>query len=580
MTKRVTAVHGVNRAGGLRKELACEAAACGSRKESGFGKLASVTRHRLDDNDVAYFVSSVKECSAQGSQIHKNGCFTDQITMNSLRQFPLGKPFPNSPHAVISSLPSMADVRGYEEGDPRVLNAMELGYPRFVVHAFVERLINFYLEREGMAGRSAFLIAGRRAADDLLDWAGGSLSKLEVDDAVYLVVVASADTELAGKVGKFIQHTGCGISSRHAEDLLFQHRLIESCFEEPGFKGNAGAHVEQVLAEQIGCRTSDVLVCSSGMNAFYAGFRAIQEFQLSRGRTGWIQLGWLYLDSGCVLKEFLEDGETLECVYDVYDVDAVLAKIASYGDKLSAVVVECPSNPLIRVCEVHRIAEAVRAQGGVMIIDPTIASVFNVEVLPCADLLVTSLTKYASIEGDVMIGALALNKVSPYYGDLVLRTSSFHVAPYRRDLGRLAAQIDSAPEAIARMNENTAKLCEFLKQHPAVGHVYCAGCSDHVEEINKTEGSVCAVVSIELNGELEKFYDTVRCMKGPSFGTRFTLLCPFMYLAHYDLVTSEEGRSFLAKVGIDPELVRISVGTEAYGEIEAVLAEALDASLV
>ncbi|MDP4693094.1 MAG: hypothetical protein NWS00_00975, partial [Opitutales bacterium] len=78
------------------------------------------------------------------------------------------------------------------------------------------------------------------------------------------------------------------------------------------------------------------------MNAFYAGYRAVQEFQRSRGRKRWLQLGWLYLDSGCVLKEFLGDDETLEVCYDVFDLDAVLAAIRSFGDELSAVVVECP----------------------------------------------------------------------------------------------------------------------------------------------------------------------------------------------------------------------------------------------
>ena len=412
----------------------------------------------------------------------------------------------------------------------------------------------------------------------MLAWIGSNAEKLEVDDAVYLLTVDSAAEALARKVGS-LSNTGCGISSRQAEDLLLQHGLLEERFAEADFAGNAGVHVERVLAEQIGCPADDVLVCSSGMNAFYAGFRAVQEFQRSRGRTAWVQLGWLYLDSGCVLQEFLEDGETLECVYDVADVDAVLAKIAAYGNRLSAVVVECPSNPLIRVCGLRRIAETVRAQGGVMIVDPTIASIYNVDVLPCVDLLVTSLTKYASIEGDVMIGALALNQASPHYGDLVLRTSSFHVPPYRRDLSRLAAQIDSAPAAIELMNASADKLCAFLEQHPAVRRVHSASYSKHIEAIRKGEGSGCAVVSIELNGDLEKFYDTVRCMKGPSFGTRFTLLCPFMYLAHYDLVTSEEGRAFLAEVGIDPNLIRISVGTELYEAIEAVFDEALEASM-
>ena len=93
--------------------------------------------------------------------------------------------------------------------------------------------------------------------------------------------------------------------------------------------------------------------------------------------------------------------------------EAIEKAIRELGDSLAAVVVECPSNPLIRVCELHRVAEAVREQGGVMVIDPTIASIYNVDVLPCADLLITSLTKYAAIEGDVMIGALALNPESP-----------------------------------------------------------------------------------------------------------------------------------------------------------------------
>jgi cystathionine gamma-synthase len=397
-----------------------------------------------------------------------------------------------------------------------------------------------------------------------------------VDEQVYLVYCDGTDERRSHDLRKFVQHTGCGISSRHAEDLLMQNGLRETRFQEARFSGNALTKVEAELAGQIGCRISDVLVCASGMNAFYAGFRSVQEFQAGRGRRTWVQLGWLYLDSGKILEQFLAPDETLECIYDVFEVDAVLARIEELGDTLAAVVVECPSNPLIRVCELERVAEAVRAQGGVMIVDPTIASVYNVDVLAYADLLVTSLTKYAAIEGDVMIGALAVNPESPYYGDLVLRTSSFHVPPYVGDLARLAHEMDTAPEVIDQMNANAARLCAFLRKHPAVKKIYCAGCSDHIETIAKGDDPVGAVISVELVGDMEKFYDAVRLMKGPSFGTRYTLLCPFMYLAHYDLVTSEKGRAFLSQVGIDPELIRISVGQEPYEAIEAVFAEALD----
>jgi cystathionine gamma-synthase len=474
----------------------------------------------------------------------------------------------------------MKDVRGYEEHDPRVMNAMQSGYPRFVVHEFVQKLINYYLQRESLEGRVAVLVDGRHAVDDLLVELGGQVAQQEVDDGVYLISCDVACVDLAKRMRKYVQHLGCGIYSRQAEDLLVKHRLLPGVYEEAHVGGDVLADVEQVLAEQIGCRSEDVQLASCGMNAFYAGFRAVREFQRSCGRTAWMQLGWLYLDSGCVLQEFLSDGETLDYSYDVFDVDAIIAKIRSYGDALAAVVVECPSNPLIRVCEVHRIAEAVREQGGVMVIDPTIASVFNVDVLPCADLLVTSLTKYASIEGDVMIGALAVNPRSPYYEGIIGRVSDYRVPPYVRDLQRLAHELQDAPALVAQMSANASRLCAFLKKHAAVKKIYCAGCSDHIEEVAKGDAPVGSVISIELHGDMEKFYDAVRVMKGPSFGARFTLLCPFMYLAHYDLVTTADGREFLASVGLDPELIRISVGAEPYEAIEAAFIEALDHCLL
>jgi cystathionine gamma-synthase len=499
--------------------------------------------------------------------------------MNQFRQFALGEPFPASPHAVISCLPTMADVRGYEEQEPRVMEALRAGYPRFVVHEFVARLSDFYAGREALANRFSRLVAGRRAANDLLSWLGRGFSMEEVDDAVYLVHCDASDVQRSHDLRKFVQHTGCGLSSRQAEDLLIQHGIREERFDEENCAGHMLAEVEAGLAAQIGCRSADVLVCSSGMNAFYAGFRSAQEFQSSRGRTAWIQLGWLYLDSGKILERFLVADETLDCIYDVFDLDSVLARIREAGDSLAAVVVECPSNPLIRICDLKRVAEAVREQGGVMIVDPTIASVYNVDVLPYADLLVTSLTKYVAIEGDVMIGALAVNPGSPFYGDLVLRTSSFYVPPYARDLARLACEMKSAPEVIERMNANASKLCAFLRGHPGVKKIYCAGCSEHIEAVAKSDKPVGAVITVELEGSMEVFYDTIQLMKGPSFGTRYTLLCPFMYLAHYDLVTAQEGRAFLKTVGIDPELIRISVGEEPYEAIEGVFAEALAASL-
>lgn len=495
--------------------------------------------------------------------------------MTSLRHYTLGETCPPSPHAVVSSLPTMADVRGYEERDPRVLDVLQSGYPRFVVHIFVRELIKFYLKQEKLGGRSAVLIPGRRAAQDLVDRVGEGVVTAKMDDAAYLVHFDADDRDLNDRVHKFVQHTGCGISSRQAEDLLWAHGLIESVHLETGFIGSAQQAVERDLAELIGCESKDVLVCASGMNAFYSGFRAVQAAQSAVGRTKWLQLGWLYLDSGCVLKEFLGGGESLDYCYDADDTEEILRRIESCGEELACVVIECPTNPLVQVADLPRIAKAVRAAGGILMIDPTVASIYNVEVLPYADILITSLTKYASFEGDVMIGAIALNSESPRYGDLILRTSSFYQPPYQRDLDRLAEQMKAAPATVQCMGSNACRLADYLKAHPAVKKVHYAGYAEHFSEVVKSSSFGGAVITIELVDGIDAFYDALETMKGPSFGTRFTLVCPFMYLAHYDLVKSKEGRIFLQSIGIDPDLIRISVGTEAIEALEKVFADAL-----
>ncbi len=488
--------------------------------------------------------------------------------MTTLRDYPLGETCPASPHAVVSSLPTMADVRGYEEREPRVIDALKSGYPRFVLHVFIAELIEWYLQRESLQGRAAVLIPGRRATQDLVDWIGAEVSSVKVEDALYLVHFDGVDRDLNHRVRKFVQHTGCGISSRQAEDLLRAHGLRDAVYPEATIAGNAQAAVESELAGLIGCETKDVLVCSCGMNAFYAGFRAVQEAQSARGRTKWLQLGWLYLDSGCVLKEFLGENASLDYCYDATDTETIVERIKACGESLACVVIECPTNPLVQVADLPRIAEVVRRCGGILMIDPTIASAYNVDVLPFADIVVTSLTKYASCAGDIMIGALALNPASPYYGDLVLRSSSFYQPPYERDLARLAFELQQAPAAVACMDANARQLADYLRAHPVVKKVHYAGYSDHFAEVAKNASFGGAMITIELHGAIEPFYDALKLMKGPSFGTEFTLVCPFMYLAHYDLVTNKEGRRFLASIGIDPDLIRISVGTEP---IEAII---------
>lgn len=52
------------------------------------------------------------------------------------------------------------------------------------------------------------------------------------------------------------------------------------------------------------------------------------------------------------------------------------------------------------------------------------------------------------------------------------------------------------------------------------------------------------------------FYDALKCAKGPSLGTNFTLACPYTILAHYN------ERPWAASYGVEEGIVRLSVGME------------------
>mgnify|MGYP003314219678 CR=1 FL=1 len=83
------------------------------------------------------------------------------------------------------------------------------------------------------------------------------------------------------------------------------------------------------------------------------------------------------------------------------------------------------------------------------------------------------------------------------------------------------------------------------------------------------------MITIDLVKPVAKFYDNCRIPKGPSFGMDRSLMSPFMYMAHYDIISSPTGRDELLEYGLNPDLIRISVGTEPIDQIIAAFDEAL-----
>jgi cystathionine gamma-synthase len=149
---------------------------------------------------------------------------------------------------------------------------------------------------------------------------------------------------------------------------------------------------------------------------------------------------------------------------------------------------------------------------------------------------------------------------------------------YSRDVSRMATEIGAFEPLVQQINRSVPAVVEFLRQHPRVRELHWSlepASRENYLKLARTPQSVGSLIAFAVEGPLENFYDRLRLPKGPSFGMKNTLICPFIYLAHYDLVTSEEGREILRANNLNPDLLRLSVGSEPVEEIIAALAEAL-----
>ncbi len=501
--------------------------------------------------------------------------------MSVFTHLPLGQRIPASLHGVSASLPTMRDVIGYEEKHPEVTRHLTSGYPRFVVHPFSKRAGTHLLRTLGLPGHAIWLTSSIRAAEQLRVHLGEP-ARLLPTDAALTGVTFPEDAALSSRAKTFLQHTGMFLSSREAEDYLLRvgELAASDAQDEKSFDGYAPANVKGHVARFFQhAAAPDVFLATSGMNAIAAALRVASDLQRPRGRTRWVQLGWLYLDTIALLQKFTDTPATDYLFQsDVFDLVALKALFAEQGDRIAGVITEVPTNPLIQTADLPAIAALCREHGIILVVDPTIASPLNIDVLPHADVVTNSLTKYTAGEGDVIMGAVVVNPQSPHAADFRARLPGALEPVYSRDVSRLACQIGDAPALMAQINRTAPAVVEFLRTHPRVKELYWShhpASRENYLKIARAPDALGSVLSLVVAMPVAEFYDRLRLPKGPSFGMKTTLICPFIYLAHYDLVTSESGRATLAAAGLHPELLRLSIGAEPAGEIVAALAEAL-----
>lgn len=472
----------------------------------------------------------------------------------------------------------MADVIGYEEGRPEVLERINSGYPRFVVHQYLKKIEQRWKSLFDSPDSRIWLTSSERVARKLEAHLDDERSKFLSHGGIQGVRLPN-DSALNQKAKLYLQHIGGLLSSREAEDYLVANGIEQAPTQEKRFDGDAAALLKSVLAPDLGnASPSDILLSNSGMNAFFAVYQAINKIQVPKGKKSWIQLGWLYTDTMKILDKLKPEGAENVNHYDIFDLDSLEEILAKRPDDFAGIITETPTNPLVQTIDLQRVRQIADKFGAYLVVDPTMNSIANIDVSPFADIIVTSLTKYVGYEGDTLLGSICLADRCPQKETLKDEMQASLEPVYKGDLSRIAYLAQNYRQNISTINENTETVARYLSSHEKVKSVYWAlqeNSKENYTRISRHAKAVGSMISFELKGDLAPFYDTLALAKGPSFGMKATLVCPFIYLAHYELVQNDEGLAYLKKAGVSPELIRLSVGAEPIDELIDVLENAL-----
>ncbi len=476
----------------------------------------------------------------------------------------LGATVPDSPHATVVCLPTLADVESYERKEERVWKLLRAGYPRFVRNALVTRAAEEAARRLGRSGE-LFPLVSEASARRLAEHAGTTLTS--VDHVGDWCLAATPAGAAAVRLAKMVQHTGTLISSRQAEAWLAGAAHTDGA--------DALRTIRAVLAPLLsGVGVDNILVATSGMNAVDAAIAAVDAVQRPRGRSAWIQLGWLYVDSTRLFEKARDAKHHF--VSDVRNLAAVERLLVS--GTIAGVFTEVPNNPQLETADIPALRALCDKYEAKLILDPSSVGLASVDVLPFADIVVSSLTKYAGSEGDVMAGVLAVHPSREDTSELLAVVRRRLEALHALDLVALATQIGRMAEVTHRLSVTAAEIARRLAAHPSVARVRTADqgpTAATYRRLLRPGAGAGALITLELRGDMRGVYDRLAVAKGPSFGLRYTLAAPFLWLAHFEEVTNEQGRAKIQEAGLDPDLLRISVGLEPVEEIWAAFELAL-----
>lgn len=263
----------------------------------------------------------------------------------------------------------------------------------------------------------------------------------------------------------------------------------------------------------------------------------------------------------------------------VVDQDDQKALSNALAEKPKLVLIETPSNPLLRLVDIENIAKQSHDVGALVAVDNTFLSpILQQPLVLGADIVFHSTTKFINGHSDV-VGGVLVTKDKALGEELAWWANCIGITGSAFDSYLALRGLKTLPLRMKQHQENANRVAEFLKSHPAIEAVYYPGFSDHPnhEIAKRQQYDFGSMMSFEVKGGVDAvkvLFDNLELFTlAQSLGGVESLISHPSTMTHAGMELAAQ-----IEAGITQSLVRISVGIEDIDDIISDLTAGLAAS--
>jgi len=248
---------------------------------------------------------------------------------------------------------------------------------------------------------------------------------------------------------------------------------------------------------------------------------------------------------------------------------------AAIRPNTKAIYIETPTNPLLKITDLSKVAKLAQEQDLLTIVDNTfMTSYFQSPILLGADIVLHSATKYLGGHSDVVAGVVVVNTEELAQRIHFIQNATGGVLG-AQDSWLLMRGLKTLGIRMDEHEENARVIVEFLQNHSKVKKVYYPGIPTHpnYETAKRQATGFGAIVSFDVDSEntLEQLMRKLKYFTlAESLGAVESLISVPSKMTHASIPAERR-----EDLGITDTLIRLSIGIEDHEDLIEDLTQAL-----